>query len=194
MVGQVRCLECGFTERRAVDLLEIATRPSFCSACGSRSVDYEFNVFHWNRVTDRLSVGGRIPDRQAMQQLREAGITHLLSIAPEADDAELAAEFGMEFLMNGCEDDYQPKPPEFFAPAVDFVLRALGNPGAKVHIHCAAGARRSVMMMLAVLRAQGMSQQEAILLLTEKRAVAQFVPAYLESVENYLRARAGAAS
>ena len=190
MVGQIRCLDCGHTERRALDLVEIATTPGSCPACGSRSVDYEFNVFHWSWVTDRLAVGGRIPNRQAMEQLSAAGITHLLSVAPEADDRELAAELGIESLLHGCEDDYEPKWPEFFAPAVDFVLRALENPAAKVHIHCVSGARRSVMVMLAVLRVLGWSQPEAMRLLTEKRAVAQFVPAYVESVEEYLRGRA----
>lgn len=192
MVGQLRCLECGYTERRAVDLLDIAARRTSCPACQSKLLDYEFNVFHWNWVTDRIAVGGRIPDREAMDQLRRSGITHLLSVATEEDDTELAAEFELEFLLNGCDDDYEPKPPEFFAPAVDYVLRALKNPQAKVHIHCAAGARRSIMMVLAVLRAQGLSQDEAIRLITEKRAAAQFVPAYVESVENYLRFRAGA--
>ncbi len=189
MVGQVRCQKCGHKERRALNLVEIATRPVCCPACGGRSVDYEFNVFHWNWVTDRLSVGGRIPDRQALQQLRQEGITHVLSVAPEADDTEMAREVGVEFLLNGCEDDYERKAPEFLARAVDFVLDALERPQAKVHIHCYAGARRSMMVMLAVLRALGMEQKEAIALLTEKRAAAQFPPAYVASVEEYIRLR-----
>ena len=190
MVGEVQCLACRHTERRALDLVEIATTPGACSACGSRALDYQFNVFHWSRITERLSVGGRIPDRAAMAQLHEDGITHMVSVAPEADAAPLAAAVGMQYLMNGCDDDYDPKPPEFLDAAVSFVLQALELPGSKVHVHCAAGTRRSIMVMLAVLRCLGHSQAEAMRLLTERRATAQFVPAYLESVEAYIRWRA----
>lgn len=193
LVGRLSCLDCGYADRRAVDLLEIATTPTRCPACQSRAVDYQFNFFHWDRVTDRLSLGGRIPNREAMRELSEAGVTHVLSAAPEADDTELAAEFGIRFLLNGCPDDEEHKPADFLGRSVQFVLEALDDPRARVHVHCAAGARRSVMVMLAVLGAQGMPLGEAIRLLAEKRAAAQFVPAYVESVENFLRLRAGSA-
>ena len=189
MVGEVRCLSCGHSERRAVDLLEVATQPGACSACGSSSLDYQFNVFHWSWITERLALGGRVPDRNAMRQLREAGITHILSVAPEADEHEMATEMGIQFRLTGCLDDYEPKPAGLLSDAVDYVLAALKEPNAKVHIHCFSGARRSVMVMLAVLRSQGMPLEEAMRLLSEKRAAAHFVPAYVESVENFVRQR-----
>lgn len=186
MVGKVRCLDCGGSERRSLDLVEIATKPMACPACGGR-VDYEFNVFHWHWVTDRLCVGGRIPDLQAMLQLKQAGITHVLSVASEADDARLAELAGIEYLLAGCDDDEQPKAVEFLAQAIGWALRALDDPMARVYIHCYAGARRSMMVALGVLCALGMRQRAAMELLLEKRPAAQFVPAYVASVEEYLR-------
>jgi protein-tyrosine phosphatase len=191
MVGQIRCEKCEYTERRAVDLVEIATgTPANCPNCGGKALDYEFNVFHWSWITGRLAVGGRIPDFQAMQRLREEGITHVLNVAAECDESLIARDACIVYCHAGCEDDYEPKPPEFLDQAVQFALDALAQPGTKLHVHCYAGARRSMMVTLAILRVLGMSQQEAMDLLSAKRAAAQFVPAYVESVENYLRYRA----
>lgn len=191
MVGQVRCGGCGHTERRAVDLVEIATGAAAnCPTCGGKAIDYEFNVFHWSWITERLAVGGRIPDLQAMQRLRDEGITHVLNVAAECDESLIARDAGIVYRHAGCEDDYEPKSPEFLDQAVQFALNALEQPGTKLHVHCYAGARRSMMVTLAILRVLGMSQKEAMELLSAKRAAAQFVPAYVDSVEHYLRYRA----
>ncbi len=174
-----------------MDLVEIATRPPApCPSCGATAIDYEFNVFHWSWITERIAVGGRIPDPEAMRRLRAEGITHVLNVAAECDESDSARQAGIVYHHAGCEDDYEPKSPQFLDGAVQFAIDALEQPDTKLHVHCYAGARRSMMVTLAILRILGMSQQEAMELLTARRAAAQFVPAYVDSVENYLRYRA----
>ena len=106
-------------------------------------------------ITDRIAVGGAIWDERRMLEVVEAGISHIIDMQIEFDDTLLAEPYFVEVLWNPVDDDFQPKPPELFQRGVDFALRALEDPEAKLLIHCAAGVHRAPMMMLALLRAQG---------------------------------------
>lgn len=143
-------------------------------------------------ITDRIAVGGAIWDERRMLEVVEAGITHILDMQIEFDDTLLAEPYLVEVLWNPMDDDFQPKPPEVFQRGVDFVLRALEDPEARVLIHCAAGVHRAPMMMLAVLRAQGWGLEEAKLRIQSRRPVADFADVYVRSVEDFVRAYAPA--
>jgi protein-tyrosine phosphatase len=143
-------------------------------------------------ITDRVAVGGAIWDERRMLEVVEAGITHILDMQIEFDDTLLAEPYLLEVLWNPMDDDFQPKPPEVFQRGVDFVLRALEDPEARVLIHCAAGVHRAPMMMLAVLRAQGWGLEEAKLRIQSLRPVADFADVYVRSVEDFVRMYAAA--
>ncbi len=73
-----------------------------------------------------------------------------------------------------------------FERGVNFALRALEDPQAKLFVHCAAGVHRAPMMALAVLCATGYSLEQAKRLIQTKRYVVDFAEVYVRSVERLL--------
>ena len=143
-------------------------------------VDYQF-------VTEQLALGGSIGTSENMQELARAGFTHVVNMQAEFDDQAITDGCEVQVLWNGCEDDFLPKRAELFWSAVDFTLKAVQEPGAKVLFHCAAGVHRSPMMLLAVLRVLGYQRAEAVDLIVGVRPQASFPPIYLMSVEDFVR-------
>ena len=97
-------------------------------------------------VTDRIAVGGGIWVVQKMQEVAQAGVTHVIDMQIEFDDTYLGKIVGVEVLWNPVDDDFEPKHPVIFERGVHFALRALEKPGTKLFVHCAAGVHRAPMM------------------------------------------------
>lgn len=137
-------------------------------------------------VTERISLGGGIWNAKNMAELARNGITHVIDMQIEFDDTPLTEPYGVEILWNATDDDFLPKPPELFGRGVEFAQRALGDPEAKLYIHCAAGVHRAPMMTLAVLCAMGWEIESAMALIETRRPVVDFADVYVESVRRYL--------
>jgi protein-tyrosine phosphatase len=140
-------------------------------------------------LTERIAIGGGIWTSDNMAVVARAGITHIVDMQIEFDDTPLAADHGIAVLWNPTDDDFEPKPAAMFKRGVEFVERALGEPEAKVFIHCAAGVHRAPMMALAVLSAMGWKLGEAMELIQGRRPVADFQEVYVRSVEEFLGKR-----
>ena len=138
-------------------------------------------------VTNRIAVGGGIWTDEKMIEVVRAGVTHVIDMQIEFDDTELAEPYGVKVLWNPTDDDFQPKPAELFRRGVDFALEALDDAESRVFIHCAAGVHRAPMMALALLRALGFNQNDAIDMIQSRRNVVDFADVYVESVEEYIR-------
>ncbi len=144
------------------------------------AVDYHF-------ITSRLAVGGGIWTRENLEALMRAGITHIINTQAEFDDSALRHDGDGEpqILWLAMDDDFQPKPARPFFQGAKFALAAWQAPEAKVFVHCASGIHRAPMVALALLRVLGYSRRDAIDLLLSRRPVADFPPAYLDSVEDF---------
>lgn len=138
-------------------------------------------------VTDRIAVGGGIWNDEKMIEVVRAGVTHIVDMQIEFDDTKLAEPYGVQVLWNPTDDDFRLKPVSLLQRGVDFTLRALEDPEAKVFIHCAAGVHRAPMMTLAVLRAMGWPLEDAIDIIEVQRPVADFAQVYVESVEEFMK-------
>ena len=138
-------------------------------------------------VTDRIAVGGGIWNDEKMIEVVRAGVTHIVDMQIEFDDTKLAEPYGVQVLWNPTDDDFRLKPVSLLQRGVDFTLRALEDPEAKVFIHCAAGVHRAPMMTLAVLRALGFALQDAMDIIQSRRQVVDFADVYVQSVENFIR-------
>jgi protein-tyrosine phosphatase len=143
-------------------------------------------------VTDRIAVGGGIWVEERMAEVARAGVTHVIDMQMEFDDTLLGERVGVEVLWNPVDDDFLPKGRAVFERGVNFALRALEKPQAKVFIHCAAGIHRAPMMALAVLCAVGYSVEQAKRMIQTKRYVVDFADVYVRSVEDFLKGAAGA--
>jgi protein-tyrosine phosphatase len=121
-----------------------------------------------------------------MEDLAQAGVTHVINMQLEFDDRPLAGAYGVQVLWNPIDDDFLPKPPEIFRRGVDFALQALEDPKAKLYVHCAAGVHRAPMMTLAILCALEYEIETAMDLVQTKRPVVDFADVYIESVRLFL--------
>jgi protein-tyrosine phosphatase len=140
-------------------------------------------------VTERIALGGGIWNARNMEELAQAGVTHVVNMQVEFDDRPLAEPYGIRVLWNPTDDDFLPKPPELLKRGVDFALEAVDDREARLYIHCAAGVHRAPMMTLAVLCAMEWNMEAAMALIETRRPVADFADVYVESVRRFLESR-----
>lgn len=145
------------------------------------------NEVDGNWITDRIALGGWIETPAKMQDVAQSGITHILSMAWEFDESDLAEPHGIKVFLNAVDDDFAPKSPEVLQRGVEFALLVLEQPDTKLLIHCVAGRHRGPMMTLAVLCALGWDIEDAMRRISERRPVADWAPVYVESVSNFLQ-------
>ena len=140
-------------------------------------------------VTERVALGGGIWNARNMEELAQAGVTHVLNMQLEFDDRPLAEPYGVRVLWNPTDDDFLPKPAELLKRGVDFALQALDEPAARLYVHCAAGVHRAPMMTLAVLCAMEWEMEAAMRLIESRRPVVDFADVYVASVRRFLESR-----
>jgi protein-tyrosine phosphatase len=140
-------------------------------------------------ITERVALGGGVWNARNMEELAQAGVTHVLNMQLEFDDRPLAEPHGIRVLWNPTDDDFLPKSAELLKRGVDFVLDALNDPAARVYIHCAAGVHRAPMMTLAVLCAMEWELGAAMAQIEARRPVVDFADVYVESVRRFLESR-----
>lgn len=150
---------------------------------------------HFDRITDQIYCGDEeyIFSDFTYRALRAEGITHVLDARSEAHrDRQMVrpsegSEVGIRkssfnYFNNGCWDDGKPKSIGYFMRSIDFGVRALSDPNAKIYLHCAAGINRGPSSCYAVLRtAGGLDRISAELLLRRNRPVVRIE--YLEDAE-----------
>jgi len=144
-------------------------------------------------VTERVALGGGIWNARNMEELAEAGVTHVLNMQVEFDDRPLAERQGIRVLWNPTDDDFLPKPTDLLKRGVDFALEALDDPEARLYVHCAAGVHRAPMMTLAVLCAMEWEMEAAMVRIETRRPVVDFADVYVESVRRFLESRVASA-
>jgi protein-tyrosine phosphatase len=124
-----------------------------------------------------------------MEELAQAGVSHVLNMQVEFDDRPLAEPYGIRVLWNPTDDDFMAKPPELLKRGVDFAMEALDEPETRLYVHCAAGVHRAPMMALAVLCAMEWEMEAAMVLIETRRPVVDFADVYVESVRRFLESR-----
>ena len=141
---------------------------------------------------ERILIGS-VPTRAGLGAVVEAGVTHAVNCrAPiqttiSQDLWALRNVLGVDRVVQApMWDSGRPQPARLWAPAARFAAEALEDPAARVLIHCQQGRRRSVLVAYAVLRLRGRDPDRAERLILESRGVARLVPAYRDSVEEWL--------
>lgn len=101
-------------------------------------------------ITPALYLGAR-PTAERVQELKEAGVTHIVSCLPDEHRSRvefLEADFHHLFLgvRDGMHQDIAGTFPRFF----DFAEQAR-EPRAKLFVHCEVGVSRSATLVIALL-------------------------------------------
>jgi len=148
-------------------------------------------------VTDRIAVGGDLAPafsvaRRQLQELVDAGITHIADLRDEWNDAEVVRFWAPQvgYLYHPVEDAGQRIPSQWFDELNDWVSAVLEDPDAKVLVHCHMGVNRGPSAAFAVLLGQGMSVRDALTAIRGNRAVA--VIDYADDALDWYLARTGA--
>ncbi|MDT9595024.1 hypothetical protein RDV89_18185 [Nocardioides zeae] len=129
-------------------------------------------------VTDFLAVGGDLaPDDLTAwvqaTELVESGVSHVLDVRLEADDAALWAERGeVRYRWDGIDDAGQPVPGAWFDRVAAWALDALATPGARLLTHCHMGVNRGPSAGYAVLLTLGWDPVDALAAIRAARPVA----------------------
>lgn len=120
-------------------------------------------MLRYSRVTDTLFVGPQFR-RNGKTALIRAGITHIVNMRSEFDDADHGLTIG-----NDCADRYchlptvddEPISEANIARGIDFIDNAIVRDG-KVYIHCSAGVGRAPSMAAAYLISKGFRAEDAL--------------------------------
>jgi protein-tyrosine phosphatase len=145
---------------------------------------------------ERVAIGC-LPTATTLHGLAELGVTHVVncrSLVQTLVSQDLALErevLGAHRVAHAPMWDHGgPQSPRLWATAAAFATSALAtDPTSRVLIHCQQGRRRSAMVAYAVLRLRGHSGSAAAALIAQYRVESELVPAYVESVEGWLRSR-----
>jgi protein-tyrosine phosphatase len=116
-----------------------------------------FSLPHISQVQPNLYVGGQ-HRRRGLAQMRDLGITAVVNMREESDDAQRGLALD-HYLWLTTTDDTSPTP-EDLERGVDFISQHIAE-GRGVYIHCAAGVGRAPMMAAAYLVHTGMSAAQA---------------------------------
>ena len=143
-------------------------------------------LLKYSRVTDALYVGPQFRESGKSVLLR-AGITHVVCMRSEFDDAE----HGLT-IENGYSDSYchlptiddEPISVEHIARGIDFIDSAIRSDG-KVYIHCSAGVGRAPSMAAAYLISKGHSLEYALGLIRETRPFIRLTPVQTQSLREF---------
>jgi protein-tyrosine phosphatase len=118
-------------------------------------------------VTEHLAVGGRVHPEDILA-LARAGVTHVIDTRSEhCDDPEAMTKGQIELLYLPTPDTY-PLTVAQLTEGAKWANERMQQ-GGRVLIHCEHGVGRSVLLTCAVLVYAGMSANDALLLVKQKR-------------------------
>jgi protein-tyrosine phosphatase len=133
------------------------------------SIDLRESFF--SQITRTLYLGAR-PNRERVQELKGAGVTHVVSCLMEDERSQMAflqQDFHHLFLAvhDGMHQDIAGTFSQFF----DFAAAATASdPRAKLFVHCEVGVSRSATLVIALLmKTEGMSFFDALCRVRSKR-------------------------
>ncbi|MEM7434239.1 MAG: dual specificity protein phosphatase [Myxococcota bacterium] len=133
------------------------------------SVDLRESFF--TEITPTLYLGAR-PNPERVEELRRAGVTHVVSCLMEDDRPEMAflrQDFDHLFLgvQDGMHQDIRGALSSFFDYAG---VVTSGNPTAKLFVHCEVGVSRSATLVTAwLMKTEGISFFDAVSRVRSKR-------------------------
>ena len=148
----------------------------------------------WNRIDERVVLGA-LPFRgdNAKALIAQESIGAVVSMN---EDYELRYfsnqgaewnELGVEFLQLATTDFFEAPAIEQLKRGVDFIDKiSKERPNSSIYVHCKAGRTRSATLVgCYLMNKYGMTPEEAVNLMTEKRPHVWLGPKQWEAIRNY---------
>jgi atypical dual specificity phosphatase len=137
-------------------------------------IDLDFSVdlrrSFMSPIDGGLYLGAR-PDRKRVSELKQVGITHVVScLTAELRPKVSFLEDDFEHLFLGVHDGMEEDIAGRFAHLFDFAEAAAAEPSAKLFVHCEVGVSRSATLVTALLmKTEGLSFFDALTRVRSKR-------------------------
>ena len=125
--------------------------------------------WHWyDEIAPHVYVGA-VPSRLIAEELAESGIRGVINTCQEYEGPlDVYQQYGVEQLYLPTID-FQPPSVEDIAQGVQFIEKYVDE-GKDVYVHCKAGRARSATIVLCwLMKARGMSPEQAQAFLLQKR-------------------------
>ena len=159
----------------------------------ARGIPYITGVplLRYSRVAPALYVGPQYRAR-GKRALARAGITHIVNMRSEFDDAAhgLTPQDADRYCHLPTADDRAPSTAHL-AQGAAFIREAIGG-GGKVYIHCSAGVGRAPTMAAAYLMEQGCDMDAALELIRRARPFINLTPPQIQALRRIAEDRAAA--
>ncbi len=136
----------------------------------------------WRRpceVDDRLYVCGDLPsDPEGFQRVLgewlDVGITHIVDVRSEWSDADRVAVAAPEvtYVWLGTHDDGGVQEAAWFDAGVDAITMGLGDPTARVLVHCHMGVNRAPSLAYAAMLELGRGVEQGLEAIRSARPIA----------------------
>jgi len=133
------------------------------------SVDLRERFF--TQITPTVYLGAR-PNRERVQELKGAGVTHVVSCLMDDERSEMVfLQQDFHHLFLGVHDGMHQDITATFSQFFDFAEAATaGDPKAKLFVHCEVGVSRSATLVTALLmRTEGLNFFDAVCRVRSKR-------------------------
>ncbi|MFW2387985.1 MAG: dual specificity protein phosphatase family protein [Polyangiales bacterium] len=133
------------------------------------SVDLRESFF--SEINRALYLGAR-PNQERVQELKGAGVTHVVSCLMEDDRSQMAfLQQDFHHLFLGVHDGMHQNIAETFSQFFDFAEAATNSDAnAKLFVHCEVGVSRSATLVIALLmKTETMSFFDALCRVRSKR-------------------------
>ena len=133
------------------------------------SLDLRESFF--SEITRTLYLGAR-PNEERVQELKGAGVTHVVSCLMEDDRSEMAfLQQDFDHLFLGVHDGMDQDIGGTFSQFFEFAAAATASdPKAKLFVHCEVGVSRSATLAIAwLMKTEGMSFFDALCRVRAKR-------------------------
>ncbi len=138
-------------------------------------------VLSHSRITPQLYVGPQ-HGKLGKRQLERAGVTGVVNMRVEFDDAEHGLALA-EYCHLPTVDETPPTLRDLRSGAA-FIARVI-DAGGKVYVHCAGGVGRAPAMAAAYLVTQGMTLDAALDLIRRGRPYIDVLPDQLERLREF---------
>ncbi len=134
-----------------------------------------------SRIQPLLYVGGQ-HKRHGLARMRELGISAIVNMREEVDDARRGLTLD-HYLWLATPDDTPPAQ-EDLRRGIDFIAQHIAA-GRGVYIHCAAGVGRAPAMAVAYLISTGMDASQAWETIRRTRPFIRPTPAQIVALERF---------
>ena len=138
----------------------------------------------FSRVTDRVFTGARIDTEEDVEQLVAAGVTHVINCRGSFDDVHLVNSRSLGYLWIPTEDNNEHKDWTWFERALKFAMPVLSLPKPVIYAHCEQGVNRGPSIAYSILRAQGLTKEQAEGLIRTARPIVKL--AYKDDADSAL--------